>query len=116
MKCEEPPKKPDKDGGRGQEEDEQPMPVDDGGEADGEDGDDFTSEEYSALDRQLDSLNSALDAIEQRNDDIHGKLRAVLRENKEARESLDMGASPPVGSGTDSDKGTREVKQGEEPS
>ena len=44
MKCEEPPKKPDKDGGRGQEEDEQPMPVDDGGEADGEDGDDFTSE------------------------------------------------------------------------
>ena len=61
-------------------------------------------------------MNSALDAIEQRNDDIHGKLRAVLRENKEARESLDMGASPPVGSGTDSDKGTREVKQGEEPS
>ena len=48
MKCEEPPKKPDGDGGRGQEEDDQPMPVDDGGEVgnvDGEeDGDDFTGE------------------------------------------------------------------------
>ena len=66
--------------------------------------------EYSALDRQLDSLNSALDAIEQRNDDIHDKLRAILRENKEARESLKGGRS-----GTeDSDKGTpSNVKEGE---
>ena len=71
--------------------------------------------ESSALDRQLDSLNSALDAIEQRNDDIHAKARAILRENKEARVSLGATSSP-VGSGTDSDKGTREEKQEGEPS
>ena len=65
------------------------------------------------MDRQLDSLNSALDAIEQRNDDIHDKLRAILRENKEARESLGGGGS---GKGSDKGKGTREVKEGEEPS
>merc|ERR1712008_481214 len=84
MKCEEQPKKPDGDGGRGQVEDDQPMPVNDGGEVgnvDGEEGgDDFTGEEYSALDRQLDSLNSALDAIEQRNDDIQRNAKAILRE------------------------------------
>ena len=60
------------------------------------------------MDRQLDSLNSALDAIEQRNDDIHEKLRTILKENKEARESLT------AGSGKDSDKGTsREGMKGE---
>ena len=61
------------------------------------------------MDRQLDSLNSALDAIEQRNDDIHDKLRAILRENKEARESLGEGS----GKDSDKGKGTREVKEGE---
>ena len=53
------------------------------------------------MDRQLDSLNSALDAIDQRNDDIHGKLKAILKENKEARESLQQGPK-----GNESEKGT----------
>merc|ERR1712117_279155 len=116
MKGEEPPKKPDGEGGTGKEEEdsEGPVAMDDDGDVDREEEedelDDLTAEEYSALDRQLDSLNSALDAIEQRNDDIHDKLRAILRENKEARESLKGGRS-----GTeDSDKGTpSNVKEGE---
>ena len=56
---------------------------------------------YLALDRQLDSLNSALDAIDQKNDDIHGKLKAILKENKEAREALQQGPGKETEKGTD---------------
>ena len=34
--------------------------------------------EFSLLNRQLDQLDQALDAIEERNDDIHSKLRELL--------------------------------------
>ena len=34
--------------------------------------------EFSLLNRQLDQLDQALDAIEEKNDDIHSKLRELL--------------------------------------
>ena len=39
--------------------------------------------EFSLLNRQLDQLDQALDAIEEKNDDIHSKLRELL--GREAR-------------------------------
>ncbi len=55
-----------------------------GDEEDGSD-DQLTEEEFASLDRQLDQLNSALDAIERRNDDLHGQLRQLLESSREAR-------------------------------
>merc|ERR1712179_100017 len=46
------------------------------------------SEEFSALDRQLDELNSVLDAIEAKNDDIHGKLKQFLETSRQERLEL----------------------------
>merc|ERR1712018_324550 len=46
------------------------------------------SEEFSALDRQLDELNSVLDAIEAKNDDIHGKLKQFLEASRQERLEL----------------------------
>merc|ERR1711978_548536 len=45
-------------------------------------------EEFSALDRQLDELNSVLDAIEAKNDDIHGKLKQFLQASRQERLEL----------------------------
>ena len=44
--------------------------------------------EFSALDRQLDELNSVLDAIEAKNDDIHGKLKQFLETSRQERLEL----------------------------
>ena len=52
---------------------------------DEESSDELTAEEFAFLDRQLDQLNSALDSIERRNDDLHGQLRELLQSSKEAR-------------------------------
>jgi hypothetical protein len=40
------------------------------------------------LDNQLDALNSALDDIEQRNDDIHAQLLVLLQSNREIRKQM----------------------------
>lgn len=40
------------------------------------------------LDNQLDALNSALDNIEQKNDDIHAQLLLLLQSNKEIRQQM----------------------------
>lgn len=44
--------------------------------------------EIDAVNEHLDSLNSALDAIEQRNDDIRAQLLDLLHSNREIRESM----------------------------
>ena len=44
--------------------------------------------EFTALDRQLDELNSVLDAIEAKNDDIHGKLKEFLQASRQERLEL----------------------------
>ncbi|KAG5880470.1 hypothetical protein JTB14_000575 [Gonioctena quinquepunctata] len=49
---------------------------------------DMTPEEIANLDSQLEALNSALDDIEQKNDDIHAKLVQLLHANREVREEL----------------------------
>lgn len=40
----------------------------------------------------MDSLNSVLDAIEQRNDNIHAQLLELLSSNREIRQSLQQEA------------------------
>ncbi len=59
-------------------------PEDDGDES----SDELTEEEFTFLDRQLDQLSSALDAIEQRNDDLHGQLKELLQSSREARKAM----------------------------
>ena len=41
--------------------------------------------EFTALDKQLDELNSVLDALEAKNDDIHGKLKELLESSRQER-------------------------------
>lgn len=50
------------------------------------------------LDAQLDDLNSALDAIEQKNDQIRAEFFKLLQSNKEIREELkkEMDSVPPT--------------------
>ncbi|CAH1098532.1 unnamed protein product [Psylliodes chrysocephalus] len=49
---------------------------------------DMSPEEFAALDNQLDVLNSALDDIEQKNDNIHAQLLQLLEANREVRQQL----------------------------
>ncbi|KAJ8955590.1 hypothetical protein NQ318_001420 [Aromia moschata] len=48
----------------------------------------MTPEEFEKLDGQLDALNSALDDIEQKNDNIHAQLLQLLHTNREIRQQL----------------------------
>ena len=43
---------------------------------------------YRALDAQLDRLNSVLDAIEERNDRIHGQLKDMLKTSQDNRNNV----------------------------
>ena len=43
---------------------------------------------YRALDAQLDRLNSVLDAIEERNDRIHGQLKDMLKTSRDNRNNV----------------------------
>ncbi|KAJ3632917.1 hypothetical protein MTP99_009898 [Tenebrio molitor] len=54
----------------------------------GDDLEDMSPEEFQMLDSQLDALNSALDDIEQRNDDIHAQLLVLLQSNREIRKQM----------------------------
>lgn len=45
--------------------------------------------EFSLLNEQLDQLDKALDAMEQKNDDIHNQLRDLLEDSKQARLELE---------------------------
>ncbi|ODM95322.1 hypothetical protein Ocin01_11345 [Orchesella cincta] len=55
-----------------------------------EDGfdEEFGPQEFSALNNQLDQLQSALDSLESRNDDIHSKLLDLLRSSREIRQVM----------------------------
>ncbi|XP_015513543.1 bublin coiled-coil protein [Neodiprion pinetum] len=58
-------------------------------EADAGSGDDnINEEEFEAINAQLDQLNSALDSLERKNDDIHAELVELLKSNREAREQF----------------------------
>jgi hypothetical protein len=47
---------------------------------------DFT--DFVSLDLQLNELNSALDALEQKNDDIHARLMELLESNRQTRQQF----------------------------
>jgi len=51
----------------------------------GNEDEDADFEEYSTLDKQLDSLNSVLDVLEHKNDQIHEQLKALLENSREIR-------------------------------
>lgn len=44
--------------------------------------------EIERVSNNIDSLNSALDLIEQRNDNIHAQLLELLKSNREVRQAL----------------------------
>merc|ERR1712154_652858 len=56
---------------------------------------DFDEEAFRALDAQLDRLNSALDALEEKNDVIHEKAKDLLKSNREVREAIENSDDPP---------------------
>ncbi|CAH1961724.1 unnamed protein product [Acanthoscelides obtectus] len=62
---------------------------------------DMTPEDFEKLDSQLDALNSALDDMEQQNDNIHAKLVQLLNENREVRQQLQV-LEPKSGSSKES--------------
>ncbi|KAJ3650754.1 hypothetical protein Zmor_016834 [Zophobas morio] len=64
-------------------------------EAADDDLDDISPEEFQMLDSQLDALNSALDDIEQKNDDIHAQLLVLLQSNREIRKQMQESNSTP---------------------
>ncbi|KAM4635305.1 bublin coiled-coil protein [Polymixia lowei] len=50
-----------------------------------DDEDDFSEEEYAAINSMLDQINSCLDNLEERNDALNGKLHELLESNRQAR-------------------------------
>ena len=59
---------------------------------------------FRALDAQLDQLNSALDALEEKNDRIHEKAKDLLQSNREVRETSEGSNAPPL-EAMDQDRG-----------
>lgn len=56
--------------------------------------------EIESVNDHLDSLNSALDAIEQRNDDIRAQLIELLNSNRAIRQELQADVHPAGGGQT----------------
>jgi len=50
--------------------------------------DDLSPEEFYMINKQLDDLSSALDDIEQKNDNIHAQLLQLLEDNREMRKQI----------------------------
>jgi len=61
------------------------IPEDDG-DSEYEDVED--AEDYNTLNHQLDSLNTALDVLEQKNDSITAQLLELLHESREVRQTI----------------------------
>ena len=78
-----------------QEQDNNPMEEEElpeGEEMDDLDEEEMTEDEaaeFSLLNQQLDQLDKALDAMEQKNDSIHDQLRDLLEDSKKARLELE---------------------------
>ena len=78
-----------------QEQDNDPMEEEqlpEGEEMDDLDEEEMTEDEaaeFSLLNQQLDQLDKALDAMEQKNDSIHDQLRDLLEDSKKARLELE---------------------------
>nr|CAI5857968.1 unnamed protein product [Callosobruchus analis] len=55
-----------------------------------DDFEDMTPEDFKKLNSQPDALNSALNDIEQKNDNIHAQLVQLLNANREVRHQLQI--------------------------
>lgn len=53
-----------------------------------EEDDCMNQEEYQALNNKLDQLNSVLDSLERKNDDIHAELKNLLESNRKFRKQI----------------------------
>ena len=76
--------------------DEEELPEHQIDDEDMEDEEELSEEEaaeFSLLNQQLDQLDKALDAIEEKNDSINSKLRELLEESKQARLELESEAA-----------------------
>uniref|UniRef100_A0A8C8YBT7 Bublin coiled-coil protein n=1 Tax=Prolemur simus TaxID=1328070 RepID=A0A8C8YBT7_PROSS len=55
-------------------------------EAGAEDEDDgFGEAEYTAINTMLDQINSCLDQLEEKNDNLHARLQELLKSNRQTR-------------------------------
>ncbi|CAG7786055.1 unnamed protein product [Allacma fusca] len=79
---------------------------------DDDDEEDFSSQEFSALNQQLDQLQSALDLLESRNADIHSELLQLLQSNREVRRCITEELAS-EGSGTASEANSSAEMSGE---
>merc|ERR1712080_415838 len=61
------------------------------------------SHEFTALDKRLDELNGVLDAIEAKNDDIHGKLKEFLQASRQERLEMNVINTPMNDSSSETD-------------
>lgn len=53
-----------------------------------DDEDEFSVEEYAAINSMLDQINSCLDDLEERNDSLNGKLLELLESNRQVRQEF----------------------------
>ncbi|XP_054283101.1 UPF0184 protein AAEL002161 [Macrosteles quadrilineatus] len=53
-----------------------------------EDVENDPEQEFESLNSQIDQLNSVLDVLEKKNDDIQAQLFELLKSNREARKQL----------------------------
>ncbi|XP_049594258.1 bublin coiled-coil protein [Syngnathus scovelli] len=75
-----------------------------------EDDDDFSNEEFAAINSMLDQINSYLDGLEEKNDALNSKMHELLESNRQARlefraqvEDLPPEDDHPCSQGTDVD-------------
>ena len=71
----------------------------------------FLAEEYQSLNQQLDNLNSVLDVLEQRSDNLQEEAKKLVRDMRESREQRATEATEQVQE-ADSSSGGR-AKEGE---
>nr|XP_006640785.1 PREDICTED: UPF0184 protein C9orf16 homolog [Lepisosteus oculatus] len=69
----------------------------------GED-DEFSEEEYAAINSMLDQINSCLDDLEERNDVLNAKLKDLLESNRQARQEFREQVAPPPGEPAEGDR------------
>ncbi|XP_010876095.1 UPF0184 protein C9orf16 homolog [Esox lucius] len=63
--------------------------------------DEFSEEEYAAINTMLDQINSCLDDLEERNDSLNGKLHELLESNRQARQEFKVQLSSAIPPGVE---------------
>ncbi|KAJ7987300.1 hypothetical protein DPEC_G00337300 [Dallia pectoralis] len=73
--------------------------------------DEFSIEEYAAINTMLDQINSCLDDLEERNDSLNGKLHDLLESNRQARQEfkVQLSCAMPSGEEAPPDKDSADI-------